>query len=368
MALDDQEWWKGQNYLGRPSSLRLTGESPGDQSGGAGVLDAGAPPGGGVPAPTGTSGAAPQSTVMPGGTQLSPTLRALLAGAGILEKGATYAQPLLASSPGAFGGIQTPSGQFTSSAPEVLRELQFPGGGLAGLTPSDYGLAAGAEFGDVAAAAGSAAGEAGAELAGEVSGSWGGPIFAAMKAFIDLVGEGKIPGQDIINLIAPGTIGASEAWQSFRGRLGNTLGTEAEKSNALAQALLTAQGPQGVQDAIAQWRAGVGEAIPGFGSAETDPYALTFLPGAGGTKGGAAEGSPSHEGFNVDFGPTLGGLEAEIQAALHGLSPQERIAAFQSGAQPLLDARTARDSERRRAAEEQQRLFDESAIYNVGSA
>lgn len=354
MPPDSQDdFWRGQNFLGRPSSLRLTGESPGDKGDGlAGALDAGTPtasvgpPGGGVGAPAGASGAATASAVSPGMSTMSPELRALLAGSGILEKGTSFAQPLLAGGAGEFGAVQTPSGQFTSGLPEILRDLQFPNGGLAGLTPAEYGLAATAEFGEAGA-------ELGSELAGTVSGSWGGPIFAAMKSFIDLVGEGKVPFQDIIELMAPGTFGPSKEWLSFPSRLGKTLSTEADATNALAQSLLGAGSPQDVQAAIAAWRGAVGGAIPGFGEG-AGPYDLPALPGAG----GAGMTEHAHEPFNVDFAPAQAGISSLIQAALSGASVQDRIAAFQSGTQPLLDARAAKQAQRQAGYDEWLRTYD----------
>src|SRR5262249_6575478 len=88
------------------------------------------------------------------------------------------------------GAILTPSGQFTTSAPEILRDIQFPNQfGFTGEfdVPADlagFGAGGGAAFG------------AGAEASlGAFNAALGAaaPIWAGLTAAVELIGEGKIP-------------------------------------------------------------------------------------------------------------------------------------------------------------------------------
>jgi hypothetical protein len=122
-----EDFYKGYNYLGRPVSVTLAGQEPTSP---AGLSAAGAPvsPSGmGAVGPTNTTiGTAAGSGTSPG---LSPALQGLLRAAGLGEKLPGIAENL-AGAEGltgpAAGAVETPSGQLTTSAPEILRPQQFP--------------------------------------------------------------------------------------------------------------------------------------------------------------------------------------------------------------------------------------------------
>src|SRR5262245_24358252 len=293
-TLDDlaKDWFTGQNFLGRPSSLRLTGDTPGDQSTG-GILDAGtpAPPVAGGVGPTGAGGVGPASAtstdnaattgVMPG-ESLSPILRALIGAQQALGKGQQIASFFPSGAPGSFArpaGLEEAWQAFRAGERGDLASLLGFG------SPEVLGQVSGGELalGAEAAGLGAEAAGLGSDVAGLASEGFAGltqamPIFNAMVGLIRAF-QGHVPLEGLINMIAPGFRGPSQDWRSFPARLSQTLHSEARASDDLAQALLTAQ-PGDVANLVAQWRQSVG--IPGFAADVTDPYLISPLPGAGG--------------------------------------------------------------------------------------
>lgn len=304
------EFFRGQNFLGRPTSITLGGAEPGAQ---AGTLDAGGgvppgapgPGGGGIPGagpPTGATGAGGAGT--PGGQrtiQIGDTPFPILS---LLSAGSRI-QDLIS---GLFGGGGNLAGTGLSGA-----GLGFSTSGLAEI--GGGGLAEGPALATGFSVLGQAA-----------------PIWAGLTAAVDLLGEGKVPFQGLIDYFFPGTFGPSVDWMTFGPRLGQTLQATDAATTEFARTLVGAQGQDAVTQAVEAWKRAVGEVVPNFG-AGTGPLDIPGLPGATGSR---------HEGrILADFAPTTAGLQALLQAALQGLSPEDRIAAFQAGAQPLLDERAA---------------------------
>src|SRR5262245_11018638 len=131
-TLQPDEFYRGLSYLGKPTSLTLPGQEPSAPGGGAAGIGAAAGAPTLAPSVTGTPGAGPSPSGMPTDA-ISPGIRALLTGASFGSRLANVGANLIGDS--AIGAFMSPSGQLTTSAPEILRDLQFPadaGGAAAG--------------------------------------------------------------------------------------------------------------------------------------------------------------------------------------------------------------------------------------------
>jgi hypothetical protein len=120
--LRPDEFYRGLSYLGKPTSITLPGQEPTPPGGQALGAAGGAP----VTAPSvmGTPGAGPSAPSGEPTSALSPGIRAMLTGLSFGTRAASLGANLI---PGAAAGaFETPSGQLSFSAPEALRELQFP--------------------------------------------------------------------------------------------------------------------------------------------------------------------------------------------------------------------------------------------------
>lgn len=343
--MDDDAITTTIDYLGRqqPIGQRAVSALPGESGGGGPT----APVTPGMPGVPGAPGAAsPLGRV--GAPQVPAFARALSGLLGV-NKGLQFARALmgnegdLGSAIGAAGGLGGGGAESTLASffgegigqSEIESLLaQFPGGSEVASQFANLG-SLGAEAGGEAAALGTEAAMQGANM----SMSAAGPIWAGLTAAVDFLGEGKIPFvQGIIDMIDPSILGPSEAWRTFGTRLGPTLQGEDAATTGLARSLMGAQGQDAVQRAIAEWKASVGQTVPGFG-AGSGPLEMPGLPGATGSR---------HEGRAVaDFSTIQTGLQALEQAALQGLPTDQRMAAFSNAVQPILQALAAEQARRR---------------------
>jgi hypothetical protein len=149
--LRPDEFYRGLSYLGKPTTITLPGQEQGPQGGALGSAVAPAPA---APSITGTPGAGSETIGSPS-AGISPGIRALLTGASFGSRAANVASGLIG--PSAIGAFETPSGQLTTSAPEILRELQFPSGaGDTALSPATEGTPIADLAGNVGGAIGTA--------------------------------------------------------------------------------------------------------------------------------------------------------------------------------------------------------------------
>lgn len=316
---DDTSWvldYLGQRQpIGRSTLSGLPSESGGGTAGAPVTPVAPAPAGGqNEDAPIG--GAAPQTPFSQSGP--SPTQLALT-GLGVANKGMNMAKLIQAMfQNGSLGSVgeDTIASLLGQQIPnEDISWLleQFPEG--ADVATDFAGLGS-----EAAGAASEAATAAGTELAGTVSSAWAGPIFSAMKSFIDFVGEGKTPVDWILNLIDPSIMGPSKAWMTFGPRLGKTLQGTDQATTELAESLFGAQNPSAVQAALDSFRQSMGQIIPDFGR-DVPAGEIPGIPGSTGSR---------HEGRITPVDPNITrlGLIALRDAALAGASPEDRLAAF----------------------------------------
>lgn len=199
-------------------------------------------------------------------------------------------------------------------------------GGLAGLSPAQYGLAATAEHGatDVIPGTGGAAGGlfgAGADPSfGALGAALGtaGPIWAGLTALVDLIGEGRLPFQGLVEQIF-GLNQPSKEWLNFGGDVRNTMGGIEQANQQFAGSLLGSDPSQ----ALDAWRSAIQAIVPGWG--QTPGQDIPDLPGA--------TGKPHEWKSEYDFAPEVLGLRAEYDAARAGQSPEQRTQAFKDAAQ-----------------------------------
>lgn len=213
---------------------------------------------------------------------------------------------------------------------EVARD--FSGGELAG------GLGAASFGADVApswSAVGSALGAAG-------------PIWAGLTAAVDLLGEGKLPFQGLIESLF-GIGGPSEQWMNFGGNVRNTLQGEELANETLGSGLLNANTPEQQQAALGAWRQAIGALVPGWGK-DAGPWELPDIPGAGGTR---------HEWkTEMDFGGELAGLRALLDAARQGQPIDARRTSFLDAARQWQSGQDAIKSKREQDDQEWLRTYD----------
>lgn len=147
LGLDEADPTTAPDYLGQPVPLSPSSQPALPVTGGPAV-GAGAGP----VAPGSAGARAAPVTAGAGGPQLgsvSPSALKLALAGGV--KLSDLAGKLFPGTPGLEGGaVQTPSGQLTTSAPEILRPTQFPELGSA-LTPAQADLYALAEYGPTGA-------------------------------------------------------------------------------------------------------------------------------------------------------------------------------------------------------------------------
>lgn len=348
------------DYLGQRSPVSLSGKPalpvggpPAAASAGP-VLPAGAGvavPGGGIEGgaatATGGQGAYPVSS--------SPGVLSQLAGGAKL---ANFVNKFLPSSPtGSFElSPETQAAWDAFRAGERADLGSLSGFGnfetLGQVSGGELGL--GAEGADLAGEAAGLAGTAGevASFGAGVAPSFGalssalgaaGPYWAGLTAAVDFLGEGKLPGEDILNMIF-GFNNPSKGWTSFPGRVQDTLKATESANQTLAQALATAD-TASIPQALAAWRSAIGQHVGGFES-RGGPLEIPDLPGAG---------YGQHEGggrLTADFSPEVTGLREMLSAAMAGATPEDRIAALMRGLESRRAAlgaeRESRDAEWRR--------------------
>lgn len=382
------------DYLGRESPVSLSGQA---------ALPVGGAPAGASVGPSAPSGAGAAPAVSPGSptapgpeglaqipvTGSSPSnLQSILGLGGQL--GQLAQQILSGASPGSMGS------QFPGGVDPELGEFGLPGAPgteLAGLGIPGAEVAGGELALGVGEGLGEAGGEALAGLAESGLGSIGGAALSAIpwigalatlalninKGNKEAAG-GAMGGGMIGTIIAPGIgtgIGAglgsaiaqviqmlngpSDQWVQFPEHLRNTLIATENANQTLAAALAGATDDAGMQAAIAEWKASIGQHVGGFG-AGSDPWALPDVPGAGGYEKG-------HQGgLSADFSPEMEGLRALLAAAREGKTPQERAEAFLAAGQKhqaFLAEESGKKSAEREAANQYE---DPAGVYNVGSA
>lgn len=324
MAFDDELF--GLDYLGRrqPIGQQRSAVPPEESGGGApGPLAGGQPaavpgtPGGPTGQPGSTAGANPGARLS-GPSALNLALLSGLSGL----KALSFARALIGSGSEATGAGTAGAGVgFTTSGEAVIG-----GGGLAEAPALATGF----------------------ELLGQAA-----PYWAALTAAVDLLGEGKPPFYDVLNAIF-GFDQPSRAWRTYPSRLAETSQLEDATSADLARTLATAQGPDEIRQAIAQWEQTIGERIKGFGQGAGE-FEIPGLPSATGGR---------HERQAVDFTPVTLGLQALVEAALRGEPVNDRIAAFLAAPQGYFDQQRAYQEQARVGAEQ----LSQFQSLNTGSA
>jgi len=207
-------------------------------------------------------------------------------------------------------------------------------------------------------AAGDIAGGVGAAAFGaDIAPSWAalgsalgaaGPIWAGLTSAVDLLGEGKLPFQGLIESLF-GLGGPSKAWMNFGGGVRNTLQSEELANEQLGGALLDANTPESQQAALGAWRQAIGAVLPGWGKG-AGAWDIPDIAGGTGQK---------HEWkTEFDFAPEILGLRSELDAARRGLPADQRKSAFLEAARTWQGEQDAKAAERQRQQDEWQRMYD----------
>ncbi len=255
LGLDETDPTTAPDYLGQPVPLAPSSQPALPVTGGPAV---GAPAGPAVPGTAGEGGV--PVTAGAGGTQLgslSPSLLRLALSGGI--KLSDLAGRIFRGSQDPSGGaVETPSGQLTTSAPEVLRSTQFPESALPQISPgaaldpaawADAGaMGSGAEAldGGGALATGDAAGGTSSmglaeiasqlgitpELAGELSAAFGG--VGGLLGLVQGIRTGNPTEAALGGLTAASTVSGLAGGPTISGAVGSALGAGA--ASALAGA------------------------------------------------------------------------------------------------------------------------------------